>query len=172
MKILAIPGKMPITEQWLQNILLATRWRKESVEMHRFSAWDSNDTFNVDKEVGYLPSGHFDVVITKSIGCLITLKAKNTISWDRLILIGVAWTLFSDADRQLLLNLGESDQPILIIQEKHDPFGSFDEISQVVAGKSNITCVEVMGERHQYTDTAMIGKLIDHWVAETRLAFA
>ncbi len=62
--------------------------------MHRFAAWDNEQTFSVDKEISYLPSGHFDVVITKSIGSLITLKAQNTISWDRLVLIGVAWSLF------------------------------------------------------------------------------
>ncbi|CEO39069.1 hypothetical protein [Photobacterium kishitanii] len=168
MKILAIPGKMPITEKWLLKILAATNWSKESIEMHRFAAWDNEQTFSVDKEISYLPSGHFDVVITKSIGSLITLKAQNTISWDRLVLIGVAWSLFSDQERELLPALEDKDLPILIIQEKHDPFGSYAEIAAQVAGKHNICCLEVNGDRHQYSDTETIGRLINRWVKETR----
>ncbi|PST85458.1 hypothetical protein C9I86_18800 [Photobacterium sp. NCIMB 13483] len=168
MKILAIPGKMPITESWLFKILSATQWRQEQVEMHRFAAWDNEQAFSVDKELTYLPSGHFDVVITKSIGTLITLKAQNTISWDRLVLIGVAWSLFSESEHDLLPALDEKGQPVLIIQENHDPFGSYAEIAAAVAGKHNISCVEIMGDRHQYANTEAIGKLINHWVKETR----
>lgn len=167
MNILAIPGKMPITEQWLSKIILATDWRDETIDMHRFVAWDSDQAFSVDKEVSFLPSGHFDVVITKSIGSLITLKAQNSITWDRLVLIGVAWSLFSDQERQLLPALEEKGQPVLIIQENHDPFGTYMDIAAVVAGKHNICCLEVSGDRHQYTDTDAIGKLINHWIEET-----
>ncbi|MEC6814680.1 hypothetical protein [Photobacterium toruni] len=168
MKILAIPGKMPITESWLLKIISATRWRQEKIDMHRFVAWDHEQAFSVENEISHLPSGHFDVVITKSIGCLITLKAQSTITWDRLVLIGVAWSLFSESDRELLSALEEKEQPVLIIQEKHDPFGSYAEIAAEVAGKDNICCIEVEGDRHQYTDTEAIGERINQWVKETR----
>ncbi|MCD9544123.1 hypothetical protein GLP24_04570 [Photobacterium carnosum] len=167
MKILAIPGKMPITESWLLKIISATQWRQETVDMHRFVAWKNEQAFSVGNEISYLPSGHFDVVITKSIGCLITLKAQKAITWDRLVLIGVAWSLFSESERELLPALEKKSQPVLIIQEKHDPFGSYAEIAAEVAGKHNIHCVEVGGDRHQYTDTEAIGELINHWVKET-----
>lgn len=167
MKILAIPGKMPITESWLSKIISATQWQKAPVDMHRFVAWGSDQEFNVDNEISHLPSGHFDVVITKSIGTLITLKAQKTISWDRLVLIGVAWSLFSEAERELLPELNKKGLPVLIIQENHDPFGSYAEIEAAVTGKDNITCIEVKGDRHQYSDTEAIGKLINNWVRET-----
>lgn len=168
MKILAIPGKMPATEPWLLKILSATYWHKDTIEMHRFSAWDNDQAFSVEKEISFLPSGHFDVVITKSIGSLITLKAQKTISWDRLVLIGVAWSLFSESDRELLPALDDKELPILIVQENHDPFGSYAEVAAEVAGKHNICCIEVKGDRHQYTDTALIGQLINDWVKETQ----
>lgn len=168
MKILAIPGKMPITEKWLYNILSATDWDSSAIEMHRFEAWTSDEAFSVDQEISYLPLGHYDVVITKSIGCLITLRAQNKISWNRLVLIGVAWSLFSESERQLLGALEEKALPVLIIQEKHDPFGTYAEISEQVAAKEHIRCIEVEGDRHQYTDTVAIGRLINLWVNETQ----
>ncbi|HIF9076669.1 hypothetical protein [Photobacterium damselae] len=164
MKILAIPGKMPATKAWLEKIIAQTPWKHEEITLHNFSAWGSDDEFSVTTEVQSLPFGHFDVVITKSIGTLITLKAQRKISWDKLVFIGVAWSLYSEQDKALLPALDNQGKPVLIIQENHDPFGSFQEINQVVSGKKCIKCVEVSGERHQYADVEQIGSIISNWL--------
>ncbi|WP_159457121.1 hypothetical protein [Photobacterium aquimaris] len=51
--------------------------------------------------------------------------------------------------------------PALIIQEKHASFGTYAEILEQVAAKAHIRCIEVEGDKHQYTDTVAIGKLIN-----------
>ncbi len=164
MTILAIPGKMPATQSWLVDVLNHCELKNQSVNMHRFTAWDSEKTFDIDYETKCLPKGHYDLLITKSIGTLMTLRAQSTLSWDRLIFIGVALSLYSDVDRQLLSDLNEKGLSTLIIQEANDPFGSYQEVQRLVQGQKNITCLEVDGDHHQYTDIDKLGKLINAWL--------
>lgn len=164
MKILAIPGKMPATQSWLEDIIDETPWKNEDVDIHRYNAWDNKSEFSIQEEVECLPSGHYDVVITKSIGTLITLKALQKISWDRLVFIGIAWSLYSNKEKELLPTLNNQGLPVLIIQEEQDPFGSYKEINHVLLGMEHITCVEVAGEHHQYPDTDQVGGIITEWL--------
>ena len=163
MKILAIPGKMPATQAWLEKIIAATPWANEDIDVHRYDAWDCEQDFSVEKEIEHLPSGHYDVVITKSIGTLITLKSQQKISWDRLVFIGIAWSIYSNIEKELLPALNNHGLPVLIIQESHDPFGSYQEINHVLLDMENITCKEVSGERHQYSNIENIGEIITNW---------
>ncbi|MBC7006740.1 hypothetical protein BIZ37_29785 [Photobacterium sp. BZF1] len=165
MKILAIPGKMPATQTWLEKIIAATPWSNENIDVHRYNAWDFEQDFNVDTEIEHLPSGHYDVVITKSIGTLVTLKSQQKISWDRLVFIGIAWSIYSNIEKELLPALNNHGLPILIIQESHDPFGSYQEINHVLLNMEHITCKEVTGERHQYSNIPLIGKIINDWAS-------
>ena len=155
---------MPATQTWLEEIISITPWKNEDIDLHYFNAWDSNHDFNIQNEIEHLPSGHYDVVITKSIGTLITLKSQQRISWDRLVFIGIAWSLYSNKEKELLPALNNQGLPVLIIQEKHDPFGSYQEINQVLLNLEHITCIEVAGDHHQYPNVSLIAEIITNWV--------
>lgn len=163
MNILAIPGKMPATESWLKLVLSGSNLCNENIKFQPFNAWTNGQEFNVDTEVNALAIGHYDLIITKSIGTLIMLKSSK-ISCDKLIFIGVALSLYSAVDRQLLLALKQKSYPILIIQEDHDPFGSYQQIHDLFGDSSHIQCVEVSGDHHQYKNVAELSNIINAWL--------
>ena len=163
MNILAIPGKMPATKAWLQSVLSGTTLSKQNIKCHQFIAWNNDQEFDVDSEANELPAGHYDLLITKSIGTLIALKSSK-VTYDKLIFIGVALSLYSDKDKELLVSLKDKSISVLIIQENHDPFGFFDEIKSVMGKNNNIQCVEVTGEHHQYKNVEELSRIIDTWL--------
>ncbi|WP_318423674.1 alpha/beta family hydrolase [Photobacterium leiognathi] len=163
MNILAIPGKMPATEPWLKQIIDNLDWSDQAVTLHKFSAWDNNQEFDIKTEIELLPNRHYDTLITKSIGTLIALRAQPNITWDRLIFIGVALSLYDDDDRKRLSALTQTATPTLVIQETNDPFGSFNEINTLLGNSDNVTCIEVAGEHHQYKDTHQVAQIIKNW---------
>lgn len=164
MKILAIPGKMPATKTWLADILEHAHLSDAQILLHEFDAWKTSTSFDVNNECRQLPMGHFDLVITKSIGTLLVLRSHN-LTWNKLIFIGSALSLYETSDKQALVALKDKYFSTLMIQEDQDPFGGYDELNALLGeDKGKVTCFSVKGEHHQYPNTTEIGQMITHWL--------
>ncbi|MGL5799653.1 MAG: hypothetical protein ACRCYN_06265 [Plesiomonas sp.] len=166
MNIIAVPGKMPATKAWIEQVVNAIKLPDAELTTHSLSAWDNPTAeFNVAAEVTYVPAGEFDTVVAKSIGTLITLRALDKLKVKNIVFIGIALSLYSDADKAMLRELSENDQVnLLIIQQDSDPFGHFSVVKQAV-NSQRCQCIEVQGDDHLYSDVSELGTLISAWLS-------
>ncbi|MGL4545721.1 alpha/beta family hydrolase [Plesiomonas sp.] len=166
MNILAVPGKMPATKTWINQVVHAAEIPDLQLTTHSLLAWQHPAAeFNVAAEVEHVPSGEFDTVVAKSIGTLITLRALDKLKVKNIVFIGIALSLYSDADKATLRELSENDQVnLLIIQQDSDPFGHFSVVQQAV-NSQRCQCIEVQGDDHLYSDVSELGTLISAWLS-------
>lgn len=101
------------------------------------------------------------IVFAKSIGTALTLKAiaDGVLTPERCVFVGLPIT--SIAETQLPLNewLSKVTMPITIIQNSHDPYGSYADVVQYL---KNTDCIiiENPSDTHDYTDYQQIFQLL------------
>ncbi|MGL5007456.1 MAG: alpha/beta family hydrolase [Plesiomonas sp.] len=166
MNIIAIPGKMPATKTWINQVVNTIGLPDLNLTTHSLQAWQHPAAeFNLAEEVEHIPEGKFDTVVAKSIGTLMTLQALDKLKVKNIIFIGIALSLYSDADKATLRELSENDQVnLLIIQQDSDPFGHFSVVQQAV-NSQRCHCIEVQGDDHLYSDVSELGTLISAWLS-------
>lgn len=162
MKVIAIPGKVPATKTWIREVVDAAKIPSLDLYVHSFTAWQHPEVdFNLVAELPHMPKANCDVVVAKSIGTLASLKSPN-LEANHVIFIGVALSLYSESDKQLLQEMAVS-KPMLVIQQTADPFGTFAELQELLG--QHATCVEVAGNDHLYNDVDELGRIIHGWLA-------
>ncbi|AOV97633.1 hypothetical protein A9798_12180 [Edwardsiella hoshinae] len=163
MNVIAIPGKVPATQAWITQVAESLHLPTLTLQVHRFTAWQQPQAaFDLQAELTHMPQGQYDLLLSKSIGtlaCVLTpaLQAR------RMVFIGVALSLYNAQQRQALQALAER-QPLLIIQQEADPFGSYQALAQLMGDRAQCRCVA--GDDHLYNDVAELGQIIRTWLAE------
>lgn len=161
MKVIAIPGKVPATQEWIRDVVDAAHIPSLDLYVHHFDAWQHPETeFSLATELTHMPKAKCDILVAKSIGTLAALKSPD-LEANHIIFIGAALSLYNESDKQRLKMLAVS-KPMLVIQQRADPFGSFAEIADLLAAQA--TCVEVDGDDHLYNDTDELGRIISDWL--------
>ncbi|WP_392440110.1 hypothetical protein AABD61_04795 [Edwardsiella piscicida] len=161
MKAIAIPGKVPATQEWIAEVAHALHVPALDLQVHRFAAWQQPQAaFDLQAELAHMPHDQCDLLLAKSIGtlaCVLTpaLQGRQT------VFIGVALSLYNEEQRRALQAL-TARQRVLIIQQEADPFGSYAALAQLVGETAQCRCVA--GNDHLYSDIEALGRIIRAWL--------
>ena len=137
--------------------------------IHNYKHWDTGeDMINFDIELSSLTEKLDNlspyVFIAKSAGCILALKSMNrkTPKPIACLFLGVPIKFAEHYGISLNDLLIKTDVPIIIAQNDNDPFGSYDEIENIVKSldNKNITIKKLNGDTHDYDNFGEISHIL------------
>ena len=164
MKILGLPGINPITEQWMKKLLGAIDLNQTEVVIQQYQCWSHPGSgMNLEKEANIAAKSNPDIVIAKSIGTRVLLRAYMSylISANKFVLIGIPIRSYSRSEISELNKLCAL-KSTLIIQQSDDPVGSYSTLISTIPDTS-CKMVEIQGSDHRYSDIEDLKLIIEPW---------
>lgn len=137
-----------------------------------YDHWNNDNEINFDIELSKLKKLHNEVtdysIVAKSIGSIISLMGieKNIIKPKKIVIMGFPIKLLKQVNFNIdpLIECAINKTEILIIQQKYDPIGSYNEVVNYLPG--NINVVEIPGHYHVYNNMDVIKPIIDNFIKE------
>ena len=164
MKILGLPGINPTTEQWMKKLLGAIDLNQTEVVIQQYQCWSHPGSgMNLEKEASITAKSNPDIVIAKSIGTRVLLRAYMSylISANKFVLIGIPIRSYSRSEISELNKLCAL-KSTLIIQQSDDPVGSYSTLISTIPDTS-CKMVEIQGSDHRYSDIEDLKLIIEPW---------
>jgi len=164
MKILGLPGINPTTEQWMKKLLGAIDLNQTEVVIQQYQCWSHPGSgMNLEKEANIAAKSNPDIVIAKSIGTRVLLRAYMSylISANKFVLIGIPIQGYSRSEISELNKLCAL-KSTLIIQQSDDPVGSYSTLISTIPDTS-CKMVEIQGSDHRYSDIEDLKLIIEPW---------
>jgi len=165
MKILGLPGINPVTEQWMKQLLGALDLNQSEVVVQQYECWSHPGSgMNLEKESSIATKSNPDIVIAKSIGIRVLLRAiaNGLISTNAFVLIGIPIQGYSNNDLSVLNKLCALKSTI-IIQQTDDPLGTYSMLTSTISDTSLCEMVEIQGNDHHYSNIAELKLIIEQW---------
>jgi len=173
MNFILLSGNSVRAKEWIHNLRDSVVMKFGNTYIHNYKHWDTGeDMINFDVELNSLseklnnPSPY--IFIAKSAGCILALKSmsKETTKPTACLFLGLPIKfakLYSTPLSDLLI---KTDVPIIIAQNDNDPFGSYDEIENIVKslGNKNITVKKLDGNTHDYDNFGEISHILSNIV--------
>ena len=164
MTLLARSGRKPETLPWMQALLADLG--EPDARIQRYGFWALADTPDPDiaPEIEAAAASGADVVLAKSIGSLIAMRARREhgLAARAYVFIGAPVKRLSAMGRLDLLAEQAAASPTLFIQQTADPTGGFAELSAALP--TTAMAREVAGGDHAYAETRDLAKLIKAWL--------
>ena len=165
MNLLLLPGNSPRHKQWLEQVDQQLRPLFERTLRHDYRHWQTGQPeIDLAYEASQLVDASIDlepfVVFAKSAGTVLCLQAieQGILNPDACVFTGIPLPIVNTYDLPLTEWLTGANIPITIIQNSHDPYGSYQELRAIVASTKNqhITIQEATGDTHDYLDFDML----------------
>ena len=125
-----------------------------NVNIIKYDHWNSNEEINFETELSKISNiKDIDIVLAKSIGILVTIKAikQNIIKPEKIIFMGYPLEALKADNIDVKDDIIDvNNNNITLIQQTNDPQGSFEEIKKIFNDK--ISVVEINGNNHFYDD--------------------
>ncbi|MGD8830764.1 MAG: hypothetical protein PVF57_09180 [Pseudomonadales bacterium] len=163
MKVLALPGRNPETESWMQALVDGLSVGHTGARVAHYRHWDSGGDPDVAGEADRVEAGPEDLVIGKSLGTLVLLTvAGRQGNPGAAVFIGTPLVAYEEERLQRLRDFADAT-PSLFIQQTGDVTGSFAELASALQAPGRATLVEVPGSDHVYADTTALVRIIGGW---------
>lgn len=161
MKILGLPGVIPETNKWMQELFQALDANSFDSRIQEYRHWSDNSDVDTDHEACCLKQSLVDLVIAKSLGTFVSTYAFDTYNFRplRAVFIGSPIRRHSSNNFELLSKFVKS-VPTLFIQQTLDFNGSYNELSKTVHAFSNAEIIEVPGDDHVYSNIDELQRII------------
>lgn len=163
MRILGLPGRLPETLDQVEALVGALAGPRDEALALRYRFWTADFANpDLDGEARAAADWRPDVVVAKSIGCLVAAAAcaDQGLAPRACVLIGAPVNrLLAEARRELLARHA-ARTPTLFIQQAEDPTGPLAELARLVAGQA---VREASGADHLYADIPELVGLIEAW---------
>jgi len=176
MNALILGGNNPHNKEWVQQVHAALAPLFTTVATHDYAHWaaaGSNIEFDHELRAVQRETRLIDdyVVIAKSAGVLLTLKgmAENIIRPEKVIFMGVPLNFIRQQSMEHEFDswLKKLTEPMLVMQNSHDPEGSAGEVDRYiksVVSPSLVTFAELPGNTHDYIDFPKLYELTHRFV--------
>lgn len=168
-KMLILGGNDKINISWIEEK------QKEyninyNVEIIKYDNWFNNEIINFDNEINKISSlvdsKNIDVVIAKSIGILLSLKAikRNILAPKIIIFMGYPLNALKEEKINIFNNLLElgAQTKMLMIQQNEDPLCHAKKLKELITDK--IPIINIDGNDHTYNEIKIIKKYIDEFI--------
>lgn len=176
MDVLILGGNSPHNREWVGHIKTTLAPLFQTVATHDYAHWASTgSTIDFEHELRAVQReirglGEY-VVFAKSAGVLLCLKgmAENIIKPEKVIFLGTPLNFVRQhgLDHELEGWLKKVTEPMLVIQNAHDPVASAGELDRYlksVVPPSLITFAELPSETHDYVDYPQLHQLTSDFV--------
>ncbi len=104
-------------------------------------------------------------IVAKSVGSIISLIGieKQIIKAKGIVILGLPlkYSQKNNININKLINTAIKETKILVIQQKNDPIGNYQEVTKVLP--TNIKAIEIPGNHHVYGNIKCIKTLVDNF---------
>lgn len=165
--ILLLAGANPKNKEWIYNLknkLLSVY--TNAISVFEYSHWGKGSEVDILEETEklskYLSEEGVPVIIAKSAGSLITLKAcqEASLTPEKAVFIGFPIRYAQANSINYTSLLSNFDASTLYIQAEHDPMGSYQHICEMTKNLPNAKTVYIDGNDHNYKDIDELVRLI------------
>lgn len=174
MKLILLPGNSSHNKEWIEKVERVLNSLFDETTVHYYKHWREGGEINFDHEINVLKdevkdSGDY-AIFAKSVGTYITLWAikENIIHPKKCIFLGFPYKLFKTEKekRELDALLKSIDIPVMFIQNSEDPYGSFDEIEDVLKRSAfkDYKTVRLERKSHDYPQYEKIKELVGDFI--------
>lgn len=141
--------------------------KNNKVKNIKYNHWNTNNLLDFEVEtnkvINELKEFKEYSIIAKSVGSIITLKAikNNLIKPKNLIILGLPLRYIerNEIDINELLNYAKTKTHIIIIQQKDDPIGKYEEVTKLIS--KDIKVISIPGHYHIYGNVKLIKEIIN-----------
>ncbi|MBP18584.1 MAG: hypothetical protein QF849_08700 [Pseudomonadales bacterium] len=164
MRILGLPGIKPATFQWLSEIVDGLQL---DARIQEYDCWRNEPSNKLDLGIEVPAAIDFEpeLIIAKSIGTLIVLHTSREIQPSNgYVLIGIGKGFLDNDDRKAVIDLSQSDIPLLFIQQTSDPACSYRDLCELLGEDHNAKLVEMPGADHEYRNQDELVSIINSWI--------
>ncbi|HSW80750.1 MAG TPA: alpha/beta family hydrolase [Candidatus Saccharimonadales bacterium] len=176
MNLLLFAGAGRQSEAWLQRVDASLAHQYEKTYRHSYAHWESGaPDIDLDLEIGRLAAITENVspfmIFAKSAGTMLVSRATalGILRPEACLFTGIP--LIMIRDQQLPANrwLQATEFPMTILQHTDDPYGSYEEVKQYIAGtaRTNAEVHEIPGDTHDYLEFDLIKSYAASLLRET-----
>ncbi len=167
MNLLLLSGESIRNKDWIYQVVQVMRPLFDSTFVHEYKHWASDQTnIDLEHELSSLRSEVENLddyaVFAKSIGTVLTAKAitQGWLKPKKCLFTGAPLGYIQPNYPEYAKDLINSKIPALIIQNSHDPVGSYQELKAYFDTQAhpNIEIVETAGDTHSYDDLDDLNK--------------
>ena len=167
--LLLLSGSSKRNKEWIYRINQIFYDIFKDTIVHNYKHWEDDSVdINLDYELEIISKevSNFEpyVIFAKSIGSVLALKGIDSqlLKPTRCIFVGLPLKIIIEDCIPFFEWLDNVNVPVVIIQNKNDPFGSINEVKIYIINTKNndIKILEVPGDSHDYDDLDMLRRLI------------
>lgn len=164
--ILILGGNTSNNLEWINKF--TKEFKKDNkVKNIKYSHWNTDKELDFELETNKvlteLKEFNNYTIIAKSVGSIISLQAisNNLIKPDNLIILGLPLMYIrrKEIDINKLLNDSLTKTNIIIIQQKDDPIGKYEEVKSLIS--KDIKTISIPGHYHIYGNVKSIKEIIN-----------
>lgn len=169
--LIILGGNSKNNISWVKRI---TKIFSNDYKTHGFyyEHWNNDKEINFDIELDKLKRIHNDIndyfIVAKSIGSIVTLMGieKHIIKPKKIVIMGFPLELIKSTNFNIdsLIDSAIKETKILVIEQKHDPLGSYEEVYKSLP--KHIKVIEISGHYHVYNNMNVIKPIIDSFFEE------
>ena len=168
MNLIILPGNSPKHERWLMEAASALQPFFDEITTIKYRHWQTgapeiDEAYEIEA-LRSLDAGSFDYsIMAKSVGTVVATRAisEGILRPRSSLFLGLPITnpLFGTSLEEYGV---QNISPLTIIQNEHDPFGSFVDVSAFIAklGATEAHLVQAPGNTHDYEDYATYGSML------------
>ena len=173
MNFVLLSGNSIHAKEWIYSLRDSVAMRFGNTYIHNYKHWDSGeDMINFEVELNRLNKKLNDLLpyifIAKSAGCILALKSMDGKMPKPIKCLFFGLPIKFAKQYGISLNdlLTKTNVPIIIAQNENDPFGSYNEIENIVKslGNKNITVKKLDGNTHDYDNFSEISYILSNIV--------
>lgn len=165
--ILILGGNTSNNLEWIKKFTKDFQ-KDNKVKNIKYNHWNTDKELDFELETNKVLNelNEFNTysIIAKSVGSIITLKAikNNLIKPENLIILGLPLMYIErkKIDINSLLDDAITKTNILIIQQKDDPIGKYDEVTKLIS--KDIKVISIPGHYHIYGNIKLIKEIINN----------
>jgi hypothetical protein len=165
MRIHGLPGRRPDTQAWMGRVLQALPFPADARSVQAYRCWSAPGAeLSFDEEAALLLAARADLLVAKSIGTRIALRASHATDFAAraAIFIGTPIDSFPPPARATLAAFA-SARPVLFVQQAQDVTGRAEALRAALAGAARASLVEIPGSDHAYSDVTLLATIADAW---------
>jgi predicted alpha/beta hydrolase family esterase len=173
MHLILLPGNNKTNKDWIEAVAdqLSTLFTTTYTQYYNHWKDPQQKTINIDNELSKLKDEVKSVqdkivIFAKSVGTIVTLHAikRKILVPCRCIFVGSPF--LHRPIEELQKSFAGVTIPFLFIQQEHDPYGSFENLKQLLRQMPslNYTLKMMAGNDHRYEDVRLIKAIVTEWL--------
>jgi hypothetical protein len=163
MFVIGLPGQSVGTEAWMRSLFGSLGIADPPARVQHYRHWDDHDVPDIDWEATRVRSETPELVLAKSLGTLITIRAYAEYGFRplRAVLMGTPIRHYTDHQVEVLCDFVDHI-PTLVIQQTADSKGPYAMLAGVLPELARSAMCEIPGENHYYAPD-VVRPLFEGW---------